>query len=99
MRTAGERRFVIRLQQEPDHFADELVRPGRQAQRPRFRRVLLRYVQSPYRVEPVALVAHRIDDAADLAQRKIRPGDLVLVKGSRGVRTDLVVERLKVEFA
>ena len=38
-------------------------------------------------------------DAADLAQRKVRPGDLVLVKGSRGIRTDLVVERLKVEFA
>ena len=28
-----------------------------------------------------------------------RPGDLVLVKGSRGIRTDLVVERLKAEFA
>jgi UDP-N-acetylmuramoyl-tripeptide--D-alanyl-D-alanine ligase len=38
-------------------------------------------------------------EAADLAQRKVRPGDLVLVKGSRGIRTDLVVERLKVEFA
>jgi UDP-N-acetylmuramoyl-tripeptide--D-alanyl-D-alanine ligase len=38
-------------------------------------------------------------EAADLAQRKIRPGDLVLVKGSRGIRTDLVVERLKAEFA
>ena len=37
--------------------------------------------------------------AADLALTKIRPGDLVLVKGSRGIRTDLVVERLKVEFA
>jgi UDP-N-acetylmuramyl pentapeptide synthase len=29
----------------------------------------------------------------------VRPGDLVLVKGSRGIRTDVVVERLKVEFA
>ena len=29
----------------------------------------------------------------------IRPGDLVLVKGSRGIRTDLVVDRLRVEFA
>jgi UDP-N-acetylmuramoyl-tripeptide--D-alanyl-D-alanine ligase len=38
-------------------------------------------------------------EAADLAQRKVRPGDLVLVKGSRGVRTDVVVDRLKVEFA
>jgi len=37
--------------------------------------------------------------AADLAQQKVRPGDLVLVKGSRGIRTDLVVDRLKVEFA
>jgi UDP-N-acetylmuramoyl-tripeptide--D-alanyl-D-alanine ligase len=38
-------------------------------------------------------------EAADLAQKKIRAGDLVLVKGSRGIGTDLVVERLKVEFA
>jgi len=37
--------------------------------------------------------------AADLAVRRTRPGDLVLVKGSRGIGTDLVVERLKVEFA
>ncbi len=39
------------------------------------------------------------DDAADLALRRARPGDLILVKGSRGVATDLVVERLKAEFA
>jgi UDP-N-acetylmuramoyl-tripeptide--D-alanyl-D-alanine ligase len=38
-------------------------------------------------------------EAADLAQQKVRPGDLVLVKGSRGIRTDVVVDRLKVEFA
>ncbi len=38
-------------------------------------------------------------EAADLAAQKVRPGDLVLVKGSRGIRTDVVVERLKVEFA
>jgi len=38
-------------------------------------------------------------EAADLALKKVRPGDLVLVKGSRGIRTDLVVDRLKVEFA
>jgi UDP-N-acetylmuramyl pentapeptide synthase len=29
----------------------------------------------------------------------VRPGDLVLVKGSRGIGLDLVVERLKREFA
>jgi UDP-N-acetylmuramoyl-tripeptide--D-alanyl-D-alanine ligase len=38
-------------------------------------------------------------DAADVALERIRPGDLVLVKGSRGIRTDLVVDRLKAEFA
>jgi UDP-N-acetylmuramoyl-tripeptide--D-alanyl-D-alanine ligase len=38
-------------------------------------------------------------EAADLAHQKVRPGDLVLVKGSRGIRTDVVVDRLKVEFA
>jgi UDP-N-acetylmuramoyl-tripeptide--D-alanyl-D-alanine ligase len=38
-------------------------------------------------------------EAADLALKRVRAGDLVLVKGSRGIRTDVVVERLKVEFA
>jgi len=37
--------------------------------------------------------------AVELALRWIRPGDLVLVKGSRGIGTDLVVDRLKAEFA
>ena len=37
------------------------------------------------------------DQAADLAVTIVAPGDLVLVKGSRGVRTDRVVERLKAE--
>ena len=38
-------------------------------------------------------------EAAELALRHVRAGDLVLVKGSRGIGTDLVVERLKEEFA
>jgi UDP-N-acetylmuramoyl-tripeptide--D-alanyl-D-alanine ligase len=37
--------------------------------------------------------------AAALAHERVRPGDLVLVKGSRGIGTDVVVERLKEEFA
>ncbi|HZR24205.1 MAG TPA: UDP-N-acetylmuramoyl-tripeptide--D-alanyl-D-alanine ligase [Vicinamibacterales bacterium] len=37
------------------------------------------------------------DEAADRAVAVVRPGDLVLVKGSRGVKTDRVVERLKAE--
>jgi UDP-N-acetylmuramoyl-tripeptide--D-alanyl-D-alanine ligase len=39
------------------------------------------------------------DEAADVSASLVRPGDLVLVKGSRGVRTDKVVDRLKAEFA
>lgn len=39
------------------------------------------------------------DDAADIAARLIEPGSLVLVKGSRGIRTDRIVERLKAELA
>jgi UDP-N-acetylmuramoyl-tripeptide--D-alanyl-D-alanine ligase len=38
-------------------------------------------------------------EAATLALGRVRPGDLVLVKGSRGIATDVVVERLKAEFA
>ena len=37
--------------------------------------------------------------AADLAVALVKPGDLVLVKGSRGIRTEVVVDRLKAEFA
>jgi UDP-N-acetylmuramoyl-tripeptide--D-alanyl-D-alanine ligase len=38
-------------------------------------------------------------DAADLAATVVKPGDIVLVKGSRGIRTDVVVDRLKAECA
>ena len=37
--------------------------------------------------------------AADLAAQLVKAGDLVLVKGSRGIRTEVVVDRLKAEFA
>lgn len=37
--------------------------------------------------------------AAEAVVRLVRPGDIVLVKGSRGVRTDVVVERLVAELA
>ncbi|HEX7138205.1 MAG TPA: UDP-N-acetylmuramoyl-tripeptide--D-alanyl-D-alanine ligase [Vicinamibacterales bacterium] len=37
------------------------------------------------------------DEAAVVLAATIAPGDLVLVKGSRGVKTDRVVERLKAE--
>jgi UDP-N-acetylmuramoyl-tripeptide--D-alanyl-D-alanine ligase len=49
---------------------------------------------------PAASVLH-VESSADAAERalgRIRPGDLVLVKGSRGIGTDTVVERLKTEF-
>ena len=39
------------------------------------------------------------DEAADAFASYVHAGDLVLVKGSRGVRTDTVVDRLKAEFA
>jgi UDP-N-acetylmuramyl pentapeptide synthase len=37
------------------------------------------------------------DEAAAAVVALVKAGDLVLVKGSRGVKTDLVVERLKAE--
>lgn len=38
-------------------------------------------------------------EATALALRRVRPGDLVLVKGSRGIGLDAVVDRLTAEFA
>ena len=37
--------------------------------------------------------------ASDVVLELVEQGDLVLVKGSRGVRTEKVVSRLKAEFA
>jgi UDP-N-acetylmuramoyl-tripeptide--D-alanyl-D-alanine ligase len=37
--------------------------------------------------------------AGELAATLVKAGDVVLVKGSRGVRTEVVVERLRAEFA
>jgi UDP-N-acetylmuramoyl-tripeptide--D-alanyl-D-alanine ligase len=50
---------------------------------------------------PEGAVAHVVskEEAAEIAVRRSRPGDLILVKGSRGIGTDVVVERLKAEFA
>jgi UDP-N-acetylmuramoyl-tripeptide--D-alanyl-D-alanine ligase len=39
------------------------------------------------------------DQAAEAFDAYVRDGDLVLVKGSRGIRTDIVVDRLTAEFA
>src|SRR5262245_60820122 len=39
------------------------------------------------------------DEAATSTASLVRAGDLVLVKGSRGVQTDKVVDRLKAEYA
>ena len=39
------------------------------------------------------------DEATTIALDRIRPGDLVLVKGSRGIGLDSLVERLKEAFA
>jgi UDP-N-acetylmuramoyl-tripeptide--D-alanyl-D-alanine ligase len=46
----------------------------------------------------VVFVADR-EQAVQEVLRRVRPGDLVLVKGSRGIGLDAVVERLKAEFA
>ncbi len=48
--------------------------------------------------ESVTYFAHSADAVTPIATQ-IRRGDLVLVKGSRGTRTDLVADRLAAEFA
>ena len=46
---------------------------------------------------PAASVHYAADShrAAEIAAAVVKGGDLVLVKGSRGIRTDIVVDRLK----
>ena len=50
---------------------------------------------------PAGAVSHfdNSDDAARAVVAAVQPGDLVLVKGSRGVRTDVVADRIAAEFA
>src|SRR5207244_12346359 len=63
---AGELGLVVRLKQQAHHFAEQLVRPGGQAKSAEFA-ILLGNVDPPGRAEPVALVAHLLDDRPDLA--------------------------------
>jgi UDP-N-acetylmuramoyl-tripeptide--D-alanyl-D-alanine ligase len=44
-------------------------------------------------------VFSRSDDAAATAVATVAPGDAVLVKGSRGIRTDVIADRLALELA
>ncbi len=106
MGSIGERRLVVRLQQQADHLPDELVRPGRQAQRTRTS-VLLRDVHAPDRPEAVALVAHRLDDPVDLplghAVHGLRrdPGRhraMIGVDATVGQQIQLRVEQLSIQF-
>ena len=39
------------------------------------------------------------EQAASAVVAALRAGDLVLVKGSRGTRTDLIADRIAAEFA
>jgi UDP-N-acetylmuramoyl-tripeptide--D-alanyl-D-alanine ligase len=55
-------------------------------------------VEAGMPADRVDYVATR-EEAAARALARARPGDLVLVKGSRGIGTDLVADRLKAEFA
>jgi UDP-N-acetylmuramoyl-tripeptide--D-alanyl-D-alanine ligase len=50
---------------------------------------------------PDSAVAHAAtsDEAAEAIARVVRPGDVVLVKGSRGIRTEVVADRLKTGIA
>jgi UDP-N-acetylmuramoyl-tripeptide--D-alanyl-D-alanine ligase len=49
-------------------------------------------------VSDAAVFAQTPEEAAEVVIREVREGDLILVKGSRGVRTEIVVERLKQKF-
>ena len=49
---------------------------------------------------PVSVLSYESSEAAAPAVvAALRPGDLVLVKGSRGIRTDIIADRIVAEFA
>lgn len=45
-----------------------------------------------------AIFCETPDQAADILEKEARAEDIILVKGSRGVRTEIVVERMKQRF-
>ena len=47
--------------------------------------------------ESAVLYVPTSNAASEIALRKVRPGDLILVKGSRGIRTDVVADRILAE--
>ncbi|HJR09475.1 MAG TPA: Mur ligase family protein, partial [Pyrinomonadaceae bacterium] len=49
--------------------------------------------------EHTAVFCETPEEAAEVLEREARPGDLILVKGSRGVKTEIVVQRMKQRFA
>src|SRR5258708_33908357 len=68
VRAAGKLRLGIRLKGQADHFADKLVRPGRQAERPQLP-VLLTQIDTPHPGKPEAHAARRTDHAPYLSQQ------------------------------
>ena len=86
---AGELRLVVRLQNEADHFLQQLVRPRRQPQRTLFRCSLLVDVGASHRGPPVLLLAERGDDRLDLAEVHAVNG---LARGPGGHRARVTVE-------
>src|SRR5450759_4587955 len=102
---ARELGLVIRFKEQAQHLADQLVRPGRQTERPHLP-VPLRDIDPPHRGEPEALVAQRINDAPDLAQRHAVRGlpigprrhrTMVGIDAAVGQEIQLRVEHLPVE--
>jgi UDP-N-acetylmuramoyl-tripeptide--D-alanyl-D-alanine ligase len=49
--------------------------------------------------EQAAVFCETPEEAAEVIEREARAGDLILVKGSRGVKTEIVVQRMKQMFA
>ena len=106
VRAAGKLRLIIRLQQEADYLADQLIRPRRHAERASVSRSSSE-CRPAHWLEPVALVAHRIDDAPDLGQRHavrgfpVGPGrhrPMVGVHPPVGQQVQMRIEQLPVQL-
>ena len=107
MREVGELRLVVRFQNGADHVLQELIRPRRYAERPRFP-ILFRDVNSTHRGPSITFISKLIDNPVDFPHRHsihgfgchpLGHGPVVTIEPTVGVKEQLRFEQLSIDIS